>query len=125
MLWGLGICQAMIVTALSIKISTLGDYFKPGIQASVIRDNIKRADTCAKWFYVAATASYCTVSTLMVILSFPIMNIIDQTGYNIAYLVQIGIMVIYLSIVLGILNYYITKLSSLSECSFVEESQKM
>ena len=73
------------MTALSIKISRLEDYFKPNFSAAKISKNIKKADTYAKWFYVAATATFLITAICLILLSFPIMNILDQESYNVAY----------------------------------------
>ena len=87
LLWGLGICQLLIITALALKIRHIEDYFDVNKEVAEIRKNIEKADKRAKWLYGILTPVYFMTALTLIILSFPIMNIVDQRDYNMSYLV--------------------------------------
>ena len=66
----------LIVTALSVKIRHIEDYFNENIAVEDIRKNIEKADTRAKYLYVVLTLIYVITAVSLVVLSFPILKII-------------------------------------------------
>ena len=68
---------------------------------------------------------YLATFVTLVILSFPIMNLVDQEDYNLSYLVQLGITATILLLILFHLNRKISRLSTLSQDDFVMETRRL
>ena len=61
----------------------------------------------------------------LIILSFPIMNIVGQMDYNMSYLVQLGATASILVLIVGHLYFKIRSLSKLSKEDFVKENKRL
>ena len=105
-----------------MKIRHVEGYFDSQINTTELRKRITQADSRAKCLYVALSILYALTSLVIIILSFPIMNIMNQESYNTAHLVQLGLVVFCLILILFTLNQMIKKLNKLSGESFVNES---
>ena len=109
----------LIITALALKIRHIEDYFDERIEVAEIRNNIRKADRRAKWLYIILSSIYAVTVIALIILSFPIMNVIDQTDYNMSYLIQLGVTATLLLLILFHLYGKIRTLSKLSKEDFV------
>ena len=115
----------LIITALALKIRHIEDYFNERIEVAEIRNNIRKADRRAKWLYIILSSIYGVTVITLIILSFPIMNVIDQTDYNMSYLIQLGVTATLLLLILLHLFSKIRTLSKLSKEDFVQENNRL
>ena len=96
-------CQVLIVSALWLKIQHVEDYFNQKRQDAEILTRIVKADKRAKWLYVIISVFVIATATLFLCLSFPIGKVLDQDGYNVCYMCQLSITMVFLSLMLILL----------------------
>ena len=112
----------MIIAALAIKIKHVEGWFDPSTETEELRRRFSKADFRAKCLYIMLSIVYALAAITIIMLSFPVMTIMKQEGYNTAHMVELGVTVFVLSLILLILGRKIEKLNCLSGESFVDES---
>jgi len=109
--WGLGLSQVLIVSALLIKIRHIGDYLDQANDSQEIRSKMMQADKRAKRLYIVVSVLFGITAIAVIVLSFPVMSIISQQGYNIVNLTQMIVTLLGISLILWWLDTMIADLN--------------
>ena len=91
LLWGLGVCQIIVLTTLAAKISLFKDFFDPACEPISIRLKLSEVDNRTKWFNLGVTAAIVITTSLLLVFTYPIWPLIEMKTYAITYLVQLGL----------------------------------
>jgi uncharacterized membrane protein len=78
-----------------------------------------RADKLAKWLYIILSVFFGLTVITVIVLSFPVMSIVSQEGYNTVNLTQMVATLLAISIILWWLDCVIADLNAQSGHSLV------
>lgn len=88
-MWGLGVFQAVMILVLSLRMRQIDDLSGCGGRPSEeLRSRICKAQTRIRWLYGSTCVLFVIVSTLLIVLSFPVTEgIIENNSY---YYIHVG-----------------------------------
>jgi len=127
LLWGLGMSQLLIVSALAIKISSIQCYFSESYikDPKRIAEKMNKAEARATRLNVLVTLTYLVSVAVVLTLSFPVMDVISQESYNAIHLSEVGITAGLLLMTLILLYPKIKKLIKVTGHGFERETKML
>ena len=90
-MFGLGVFQAVMIIVLSFRLRQIEELNKCGGRPSEeLKQGIYKSQRRIKWLYGITCVLYVIFVTLLVILSFPVLDIIDKFSYYYIFVAQLS-----------------------------------